>query len=54
MRTYTVALQQLDTLLVSNEDMIISNVDLFKENYLERLIQIRDQLGSAPTSSAID
>lgn len=41
---YVTALVQLQTLLESNEDIIIANVDLFKDNYLEQLIQIRDQL----------
>lgn len=45
MQWYVTALVQLQNLLESNEDLIVANVDLFKDNYLEQLIQIRDQLG---------
>lgn len=47
-QTYRNALEQLGTLLTSNEELIIVNVDLFKDNYLERLLQIRNELNSVP------
>lgn len=54
MDSYTSALGQLNTLLTSNEDMIVANVDLFKDNYLERLVQIRDNLEVMTANSSID
>ena len=48
------ALTQLQTLLTNNEDLIVANVDLFKDSYLERLIQIRDELGVYTRTSALD
>lgn len=51
---YTTALAQLNTLLASNEDDIVVNVDLFKDSYLEKLVQIRDQLGVYSRGSQID
>ena len=51
---YTTALAQMNTLLTSNQDDIVTNVDLFRDDYLEKLVQIRDQLGVYTRTSAID
>jgi hypothetical protein len=44
----------MDTLLTENEDLIVANVDLFKDSYLEKLVQIRDQLNVVSQASALD
>lgn len=44
MQGYADALRQMENLLTTNEDLIVANVDLFKDSYLEQLIQIRDEL----------
>lgn len=55
MDSYTVALAQVNTLLTENEDEIVTHIDLFKDSYLEKLIQIRDELSVVTRSpSSID
>ena len=54
LQSYTTALTQLNTLLTTNEEIIIANVDLFRDSYLERLIEIRDQLGVYTRTTALD
>lgn len=44
MHAITSALQQMDTILVTNQDLIIANIDLFSDSYLEKLTLIRDQI----------
>lgn len=52
MDTYTSALTQVNDLLTENEDDIVTHIDLFKDSYLERLIQIRDELAVVTTNSS--
>lgn len=54
MRLYTDALTKMNTILTTNEDMIVAHVDLFKDSYLEQLIQIRDSIATVNNTSALD
>jgi|GEM_PF-3843720 len=53
-QNYNTALSQMQNLLTTNEEIIIANVDLFRDDYLERLVEIRDQLGVYTKTSALD
>lgn len=44
----------MNTLLTENEDLIVANVDLFEDSYLEKLTDIRDQLQTINRAGTID
>ena len=53
-RGYDTAMQQMNTLLSENEDLIVANVDLFENSYLEKLTSIRNQLQAVNRAGTID
>lgn len=50
---YTETLAYRYSILSSNQDLIVSNFNMFKDSYLEKLIVVRDAFGGIPESAEI-
>jgi hypothetical protein len=50
---YTQVLTYRYSLLSANQDLIVSNFNMFKDSYLEKLMVVRDTFGRIPESAEI-